>query len=53
LRNQDEPADDTARRGREMEETYINDYLQDESISYLVQLMKKASELKHEDEETK
>jgi hypothetical protein len=49
-RSFDEPTDDAAKREREMEETYINDCLQDESIAYLVQLMKSVPEAKREDE---
>ncbi|OHS93494.1 hypothetical protein TRFO_40226 [Tritrichomonas foetus] len=37
----DENTEDTLEKEKEMEESYINDCLQDESISYLVQLMKK------------
>ncbi|OHT10091.1 hypothetical protein TRFO_20714 [Tritrichomonas foetus] len=36
----DETTEDTLEKEKEMEESYINDCLQDESISYLVQLMK-------------
>jgi hypothetical protein len=39
-RSADEPADDALKIEKELEESYINDCLQDESISYLVQLMK-------------
>jgi hypothetical protein len=39
-----EPQLSSAQIDREMEEAYINDCLQDESISYLVQLMKTAGE---------
>lgn len=41
--NNTEQVDDAAEHERELEETYINDCLQDESISYLVQLMKNST----------
>ena len=43
-RSSEQLKDDALRREKEMEETYINDCLQDESISYLVQLMKNSQE---------
>jgi hypothetical protein len=51
-RSADEPTDDALKIEKELEESYINDCLQDESISYLVQLMKtcNAPEVKRVDE---
>ena len=42
-RDVEEDTDDAEKKARELEENYINDCLQDESISYLVQLMKNST----------